>query len=210
MPRYIPARELAELAHHCAGRGSAVIANHAVAQAWHPEWNLITGGLEWKLRAWHTPGSTCNVFVHGLLSACGCAEPWATNPLRWPPKPNAIRLWSRDQEIRGPKLDDLDTVCLLVWRAKAWNAHIGIMLSALGGQTILTAEGGQPGGKIKRRQFGYPDYAVPLDRLRWGRGAAPTVGGWRETNGLPPASYATCEEFIDPEFLAKMDAPNGT
>jgi hypothetical protein len=167
--------------------------------------------LERRLRVAHTKGSTCNIFVHAILAACGCLEPWVCPPERWPPKPNAIRIWEPEtQELWNPKLKDLLPGDLIVYRVNMLTTHIEIYLgpnSKLKGY-INVATGGQPGGRYRHRSWSKRtpvDVAVPLDKLAWSH-TAPTVGQWLERVGLPLQPYSVAEKFINPDLLARADA----
>ncbi|MFA4972216.1 MAG: hypothetical protein WC683_06355 [bacterium] len=190
---YIPRREFCELMHHVCSHGQPAAGRYS------DTWRTFTGGLE-------VPRiSTCNITVHAGLAICGCAEQWITPPQDWPPSPNAIRLWQRQIEMRRPHPSVLLPGDLLVWRVASPMVHIGVFLSTLP-EGLLCAEGGQPGGKLKIRPYTTQiDVAVPLHRLLWDEGTAPTVGAWREAMGLQEQRYAVCEDFIEPELLAMID-----
>ena len=212
-----PRRSLVELAHYVCSHGSPMPGQWDPTKPayWSDEWSTMTADWDRRFAIERVrraklgksfPASTCAITQHGLLHACGCTEPWVMDPARWKPG-SPIRLWRMSQERRNPKLGDLLPGDLLVIRASTFAAHIRMFLSTLPDGRILTADGGQPGGRVKEGPLATRDVLhVPLDRLLWREGAAPTVGQWQAQHGLVRRGYAVAEAIVlDPELLARAD-----
>ena len=175
--------------------------NPALPSSWDPVWLASTDMLEGQA----TRGgrvSTCAVFVNRVLKDCGCAESWVFE--RWIAG-SPMRRWPSSRDTKDPGIDQLKPGDVLIWNLGTGLDHTGFFLGQVADGIVLTAEGGQPGGRVKRRSLGSPDIALSLDRLRWLQGEAPTVGTWLESYRLP-LGQCRAEDFLPDSELVRMDA----
>jgi hypothetical protein len=127
----------------------------------HPNYRWVTGGRDFG------PGySSCADLYHALVYCLGVRLPWVNTHMftegdmgksGWDVGVNVSRLTGdvppglRPAPVPGVRFDAGD--CLIVWNQPTGkDAHVMVALEHDGGERLLVAEFGQPGGHIKLKR----------------------------------------------------------